>query len=280
MVAGKKQGNQEAVALSSNTPFSWWSWRPGLKPQYALALGGTLALIGLLLTSLGLFLLFFSIWDQHSPLQPISATILHHQTGQPPTLTVQIHNPDLPATASLIVSTSAYQLLLDTTKIQVLYSQHLQIPLVILASGQRYPLAESSSLDEPGNALLPFLFGLILLIYPAVLARWGWRDLFIERVAPEQLSSLLGKITDKRQVKTTQSSRPGRISTGKGGLWHGIALQPLIPDKANKQQSIITFRIDEERFLSLQEGDYVQIRYSPHLHYVYSVSNENAANQE
>jgi hypothetical protein len=228
--------------------------------------------MGLLLTSLGAFLLFFSIWDQHSATQMISATIVHHQPGHPSTLTIQTQDPTWPKTP-LSVPENAYQQLVDGTTIQLLYSQHLQVPLTIVAAGQRYPLSETSSLEEPANAFLPLLLGLLLLCYPAVLARWGWRDLFIERMAPEQIHRLNATVVGKRNLLTGQNSRPGRTHLSKGRAWYGLALRPAT---TQKEQKILTFSVKEENFSAVDEGDQIQIRYSPHLHYVYALKQLNS----
>ncbi|HTK10875.1 MAG TPA: hypothetical protein VL485_27130 [Ktedonobacteraceae bacterium] len=254
--------------VSTDATFSWWTWRPGLKPLYALALGGILSIIGLLLTSLGLFLLVFSIWDQHSPLQPVPATVLHHQASPSSDLTLHLSTTNLPATTSLSVPKTAYQRLTDGTSVQVLYSQHLQVPLAIKAGRQRYILTETSSLNEPGTALLPLLLGLLLLCYPAILAHWGWRDLLIRRLTPEYIPDMAATVVGKRTLQITPADRPGRISVGRGHIWYGIALQSA---RSEKPQAIVTFSVGEEQFSRLEEGDHVQVRYSPHLHYVYAI---------
>jgi hypothetical protein len=41
----------------SITPFSWWSWRPGIKPLHALLLGGIAILPGLAIASFGVLTL-------------------------------------------------------------------------------------------------------------------------------------------------------------------------------------------------------------------------------
>jgi hypothetical protein len=38
-------------------PISWWSWRPGIRPLSALAIGGTVSLLALAIISLGLITL-------------------------------------------------------------------------------------------------------------------------------------------------------------------------------------------------------------------------------
>jgi hypothetical protein len=172
----------------------------------------------------------------------------------------------------LLVSEQAYKQLTNGTKIQVLYSQHLQVPQTIEAAGRSYVLSESSSLEEPVNALVLLLLGLVLFCYPATLACWGWRDLFIEQMAPEYRSTIVGRVVGKRTLESTQSSRMGRISVGKGFSWYGIALQPA---PGNKKQGIVTFSVNEEHFSRAQEEEWVQIQYSPHLHYVYGCTSQD-----
>src|SRR5882724_7195259 len=113
MPTKKMQEVPQTLTRSSSASFSWWSWRPGLKPRNALALGGILGCIGLLLTSLGLFLLFFGTWDQHSPLQAQAATVVQHQPGHPYSLSIQMSRPDPTRTILLLVSEQAYKQLAD-----------------------------------------------------------------------------------------------------------------------------------------------------------------------
>jgi hypothetical protein len=270
----KQEELPQTLVRSFGASFSWWSWRPGLKPRNALALGGILGCIGLLLTSLGLFLLFFGTWDRYSPLQAQAAIIVQHQPGNLPSLTIQTSKPDPTGTISLLVSEQAYKQLTNGTKVQVLYSQHLQVPQAIKAAGQSYALSEGSSLEEPVNALVLLLLGLVLFCYPTMLARWGWRDLFIEQMMPEYRSTIMGRVVGKRTLESAQSSRPGRIRVGKGFRWYGIALQAA---PGNKKQDIATFSGNEEHFSRAQEGEWVLVQYSPHLHYVYDCTSQDTS---
>jgi hypothetical protein len=167
----------------SIAPFSWWSWRPGIKPLYALLLGGVAMLPGLAIASFGALAL-------------ISAA----------------HN--------------------------------------VLAS------------------LILLAFGLLLLGYPLLLARWGMRDLLIARYTPHDLCRLTSYVIATRAVEgSTRRDRPGMMPRGTHP-WHGIAL--LLPDDTNSHR-VLTLSVDASLFPAAREGALVSIVYSPHVHYVYSL---------
>jgi hypothetical protein len=270
MPANNQLPIQPSSLSSQYANFSWWSWRPGLKPQRALALGGSLALIGLLLSCIGIFLLFFSVWDHFSPLQKVSATVQLHHPGHPPSLSLSISDPTVPTLHELLVPQNAYDELKDGSPLEILYTQHLQVPLSLESMGKHYSLSETSSLENPDNSLFLLLPGLLLLCYPALLARWAWHDLFIERFLPSDICTLHAEVVGKRTLTTHMHNRRTRIGLVRGQGWNGVALQPM------GKQHVLTFQVDQERFSSIQEGDRVLIRYSPHLHYVYSLTPEKS----
>ena len=108
------------------------------------------------------------------------------------------------------------------------------------------------------------LLGLLLLPYPALLVHWGWRDLLLARYERGRLSTMKGRVVALRE--TTRGRQPGFAGRG-ARLWYGIALQP-----DEEPLKIHTFSISEETYRSLQKGMPVRIVYSPHLHYVYTIT--------
>ena len=268
MLPNDQAPTQRRPSPPQGARFSWWSWRPRLKPQYALALGGILAFNGLILSCAGLFLLFFCIWDDLSPLQTAPVTILSHHPGHPPSLSLA--SPDLAPSslAEILVPQSAYDALKDGSSVNLIYTQHLQVPLSLQSTQYTYPLTETSILESPFNALVLLLPGLLLFSYPALLTRWAWRDLFIERFLPKDILSLHAEVVGKRTLTPgLQQQRRARLLNGQA--WYGVALRPAQPIG---KQTILIFQIDGTHFSTLQEGDWLFLRYSPHLHYVYSLT--------
>ncbi|HLI90826.1 MAG TPA: hypothetical protein VKV37_19200 [Ktedonobacteraceae bacterium] len=160
-------------------PISWWSWRPGIRPLSALAIGGTISLLALAIVSLG---------------------------------------------------------------------------LVTLAAGER------------AGALL-ILAGLALLAYPALLARWGWRDLLVERYQRDEIRVFSARVVALRAASSSRKSRSGVMPRGTNS-WHGVALLPINSDSTPRA---LTFSVSEELYRSLREGMQVRIKHSPHLRFVYAL---------
>jgi hypothetical protein len=177
MVSDDATDPQETLA--DYGPISWWSWRPGIRPLSALAIGGTISLLALAIVSLG---------------------------------------------------------------------------LITLAAG------------ELAGALL-VLVGLALLAYPALLARWGWRDLLVERYQRDEIRVFSARVVALRATSSSRKNRSGVMPRGTTS-WHGVALLPLNADSTPRA---LTFSVSEELYRSLREGMQVRIKHSPHLQFVYAL---------
>ena len=130
--------------------------------------------------------------------------------------------------------------------------------ILALVSSTRYALA----------SLILLVFGLLLLCYPLLLARWGLRDLLIARYTPHDLCRLTAYVIATRAVEgSTRRDRPGMMPRGTHA-WHGIAL--LLPDDTTSPR-VLTLSVNASLFPTAHEGALVNIVYSPYVHYVYSL---------
>jgi hypothetical protein len=121
-----------------------------------------------------------------------------------------------------------------------------------------------------GSFLL--LLGIAGLVYPITLLRWGLRDFLIERYARDNLYQGEAKVVATRAViGTTSRSHPG-VMRVTPRPWYGIALLPINGNHDYKKYQTLTFSVSEERYQSMREGMLVHIMYSPHLHYVYTLT--------
>jgi hypothetical protein len=160
-------------------------------------------------------------------------------------------------------------------------------------------IALLSALEHEGqHALLPgesqggvffgsvalLLLGLIFLSYPAVLANWGWLDLYGHN-KEHRRCEMMAKVVGLRAAVQTRASRTG-LTPRPSRTWYGVALYPM--DAMHWAQSdgtpsargainraptqrVMTFAISEHVYRSLHESDVVRINYSYYLHYVYTL---------
>ncbi len=258
---------------SSNAPgpISWWSWRPGIRPQNALLIGIPCTFITLLMTMLGLITLIAGIEDSMSPPLRVPGIVQQRSEGtrtSPPQLTIHLRGPaGIPSDVTLAVSDSILQHIRMNAAVTVSYSQHLHFAYALDYAGQRYPLPGTTAAGNPVGSIALLLVGLLLLPYPALLTHWGWQDLLIERYKREKRACMTARVVDKRASTRTRTARSGFTARGTRP-WYGIALLPITQDI---KQRIYTFSVSEEPFRRVHNNTSVSIAYSPHLHYVYSI---------
>ncbi len=168
-------------------------------------------------------------------------------------------------------------------------------------------IALLSALEHEGqHALLPgesqggvffgsvalLLVGLIFLPYPAVLANWGWLDLYGHN-KEHRRCEMTAKVVGLRAAVQTRASRTG-LTPRPSRTWYGVALYPMDAIKLEMRpcndarastsrsarskgsnwtptQRVMTFAISEHVYRSLHESDVVRINYSYYLHYVYTL---------
>jgi hypothetical protein len=256
---------QEATSVLT-TPISWWSWRPGMRPVNALLLGIPLTFLALLLLLLGALSLIAGIQDNSSPPLQVPASVIartpNKAIGQSQLMLQLQKTAGIPAKATVtLASDRAIPL---HAPVIVSFSPHLHVAYALEYAGQRYALQGASAAGNLPGSIVFMLLGLLLLPYPALLVHWGWRDLLLARYERGRLRTTKGRVVALRE--TTRSRQPGFAGRG-ARLWYGIALQP-----DEETQKTCTFSISEETYRSLQKGMPVRIVYSPHLHYVYTVT--------
>lgn len=267
-----QHGNQQVTTIPAPPSIpSWWSWRPGIAPKRALLIGGCITLFALLLTVVSLYTLISGILDTTAPLQHVPGTVTgKRDRGALVELTLNLQQHDYPTTTTLLVTPAVAGQIALQQQVAVDYTPHLEVPHFIEVVKQRYLLPiQGLASFFPGGMLLLLLLGLGLLIYPALLARWGWHDFLVERYDPDQRCVIEGTVVARRQVTTTRAGRPGRI-TARTQHWYGIAIQPPTQQDRHEDQPL-TFRLYETAYHTIEEGERVRIIFSPSLHYVYSI---------
>lgn len=256
---------------------SRWSWRPGMRPRNALLLGSIIAFVALVLASLGLMTLVVGLLDSVSPpLQIAGVVTAHALTGSQhiPHLTIQLlHAPDFPATLTPIVSTTAFQQFANHQTLLVDFSPRLHFAYALNTMAHPsiyYALPGTSVVGNPFGSCALLLIGLVLLPYPALLAHWGWRDLLAE-LRGEAQQTLHAKVVARRTTAVDALAKrppqPGMMRVG-ARSWYGLILLPVESDSS---QHTLTMNVSQEQYAMVQEGEHVQISYSPHLHYLYTI---------
>ena len=270
----------QKIATYDSRPISWWSWRPGIRPRNALLIGGAFSLVALLFISLGVVVLAFSIVDSISPTHNVPGIVTRHSIAGLNTtyyLTLRLQTPGFPTSVSAEVSAGAYHTIHDGDHILAEYTPMLHV-LHALDSvtqqsqhNQQYVLPNSGVAGILLGAIALLLLGMLLLPYPAVLARWGWRDLYAERYPQQKSSQLSGTVVALRAATETHMRRPGLLPRRGTRTWYGIAILPTAYTNDTGATRVITFAINQEAYRTVEEGTAVTITYSPHLHYVYSL---------
>ena len=251
------------TAIHESGHVSWWSWRPGIKPRNALLIGGTFTIIALFFIALGLVVMALSIADSTSAPLTVAGVITHHTTGDPNGsyyLTIQLHTRSFPSTVSAPVNATMYHTLHDGNAVTLEYSPHLRQLNALDTGGQHYILPNSGAAGIVIGAIALLLLGLVMLPYPAVLARWGWRDLY-----SNNRMNVTGTITALRAAPETQMRRPGLMPRRGVRTWYGIALSTSDTGRG------MTFAVTETMYRGRKEGEIITITCSPHIHYVYSL---------
>jgi len=257
---------KQEVSAFAGELISWWSWRPGIKPRNALILGGLISLVALLLACIGLITLVAGIVDSVSqPLQVTGVVAAHFRNSydRQPHLRIHLSTSGFPGEILPSVSDSAFVAIHDNDHILLDYSPNLHILYALEGNDQYYMLPSSGSLGIFVGAVTLLLLGTVLLLYPAVLAYWGWRDLHDRKGN----YGTTAKIISLRAAVQTRTNRPG-LTPRPTRTWYGVALCFI---GASSQEQVLTFAIREEVYHSLHRGDVVHVTYSPCLHYVYAL---------
>ncbi len=268
-------------------PISWWSWRPGIQPRNALLIGGMIAFVAVLLISIGLVTLVLGMMDSYSqPVQIPGIVVSHNSTimgQQQLTLRELVGNisdatlsngaSNLPGEVSPVVASSTFQALRNGQHVLLDYSPHLFTLYALEYGGKRYTLPDANLTSDIFGAIVLLCFGLLLFPYPALLAHWGWRDLYAYYRQQDEIRKLRASVvklreTGRRHLRTAQAG----LTPHSTRAWYGVALCPVENgEDAAGAKKMLTFSISYETYSRLHEGDVVEITYSPRVHYVYAL---------
>ncbi len=263
----------DTQSRDSGTPISWWSWRPGIRPRYALMIGVPVSAVALLLIVIGAFTLLLGILDNGAPPLRVRGTVSGHTSNFIGQLHVDIHlrAPDFPQIVSPTVTQAQAQAIHNGDAVVAFYSPHLLVLYALEDHGRTYSLPGSSVASSMFGAAALLLIGLILFPYPAALASWSWRDMLAESGRLGERRRAQARIIGLRAAANrleTSMKRPGLVGRLTHSSWHGVALIPAeVPE--GMHATPVTFSISAEAYQRLHEGDIVEIVFAPHLHYVY-----------
>jgi len=272
-MVSKYTTQQTDTAVGDRAPISWWSWRPGIRPRYAMLIGWPVAFVALLMLCIGMFTLVLGILDMSVPPRRVPGTVISHGSNLIGQLYVDIrlHAPDFPSIVAPTVTQAQSRAIRNGDTVFADYSPRLQALYALEDGGRVYLLPGASVANNMFGAVAFLLFGLVLFPYPAVVASWGWRDLLAESGRLGERSRARASVVGLRapaQGLGTNMRRPGLTSRFARSAWCGVALVPL--DAAlDERQRPVTFSISRDTCERLHEGDVVEIVYAPHLHYVY-----------
>lgn len=250
--------------------FTWWSWRPGIRPGRALLIGASLMLVGLFFIAAGIYSLVAILIDSHSSPTRVPGVVTGYTRGLLDNqihLTIHAQHSGASSTVSPAI-TPAQQLAIHIGDHVVLdYSPRLGYLYALEDHGQRYILPGGSPLGNLFASIGLALVGLLFLPYPFLLFVWGLHDLREPGVI------LRGRILALRATQRTRLPRQRRpahpgLTPRLGRAWYGMAIKTLT---TASQGDIITFAISAEQHGALREGETVAITYSPHLRYVRAI---------
>lgn len=272
----------QTIFQEESGPISWWSWRPGIQPRNALLIGGMVAFVAVLLISIGLVTLALGIMDSYSqPLRIPGIVISHNSTimGQQQlsirelasNLTKNAGN--LPNDVTPVVASSLFQTIRNGDSVTLDYSPHLFALYALEYSGRRYSLTDANLTSDIFGAIVLLCFGLILFPYPALLAHWGWRDMYSWHSRQDEICNIRASVVNLRETGR------GHLRTARAGLtphiaraWYGVALSPIDSgEDAAGEKKLLTFSISYETYSRLHVGEMVEITYSPRVHFVYAL---------
>ncbi|HKV56909.1 MAG TPA: hypothetical protein VJO32_01460 [Ktedonobacteraceae bacterium] len=266
MFDDRRQTGQQGDAIS----FSWWSWRPGIRPGRALLLGIPLVFLAFFFVLAGIYSLFSILIDSNAPPTRIAGVVTGYTTSildNQPHVSIHLQRNGRSSTITPTITSAEQRAIQIGDAIVLDYSPRLAYLYALEDHGQRYDLPGGSPLSNLFASIALIPLGLLFLPYPLFLTVWGWRDLHQKKVI------IKGKVVGLRNSQRTRQGQPRRathpgLTPRIGRAWYGVALASL--DSAS-EQDVMTFAIREEQYKSLYEGQMVQLRYSPHLHYVLSI---------
>jgi hypothetical protein len=248
-----------------------WHWRPGMRPRVALTVGVLFSTVGLLFVIIGVVSFIAGIQDSHSAPIQLPGVVTGYTTNlfdNLPHVIIRVKKENASTTIAPAVSNAIAQSLHIGDTVIVDYSHRLNVPYALVIGEQQYLLPGTSSTGNPFGSLSLVILGLIIFPYPAFLATWGWRDLQAQNV-----NIMMARIVELRSSKQTRTPQPG-ITSPISRPTYTVALEP---GGSTFSQDVVTFSIKEEMYRTLRPKTFVQISYSPNLHYVYAVKQVDEA---
>ena len=257
----------------ANVSFSWWSWRPGIRPRRALLIGIPLLLVGVFFICAGIYALVSILLDSNSPLIRLPGVVTGYSSGlldNQTHLTIREQRNGRLSTVTPAITPAEQRAIHPGDRVTLDYTPRLGYLYALEDHGQRYTLPGGSPLGNLFAAIVLLLAGLLFVPYPFLLLVWGWHDLRQPGVM------LRGRVLALRSTQQTRLNRQRRAGPAHPGLtprlgraWYGMAIETLAPAS---QQDILTFAISEEQHRGLKEGQTIAVMYSPQLHYVRAIS--------
>lgn len=250
--------------------FSWWSWRPGIRPGRALLFGIMLVFVGFFFTLAGVYSLISIIVDSTSPPTRVPGIVTGYTSGvldNQTHLSISLQQHGRSSTIAPPITSADQRVIHSGDVVTLDYSPHFGYLYALEDHGQRYTLPGGNPLGNLFAAIVLVLLGLLFFPYPLLLVLWGWRDLRQSKVTK------CGRVIGLRVSQRTRSplarraAHPG-LAPRIGRAWYGMALE--MPDTASPKD-IITFAVREEEHKALREGQSVEVVCTPHLHYVHSI---------
>ncbi len=247
------------------TNIARWHWRPGMNPRFALPVGVVFSFVGILFILLGLVSLIAGIQDSRSTPARVPGVITGYTTNifdNLPHVVIRVEKPGTTITIAPAVSHTDAQSLHFGEAVTVYYSQRLNLPYAIESEGHVYLLPGTSSSGNPFGSIALMLLGLIIFPYPAFLASWAWRDLQVQSG-----NKMVARVLALHSSKENRIPHPG-ITSPISRPSYSMVVEPI---DTSYSQDVVTFPIKEDLYHELRLRSLVEITYSQHLHYIYSV---------
>jgi hypothetical protein len=242
-----------------------WHWRPGMRPRIAFTVGVLFSIVGLLFVVIGVVSLIAGIQDSHSTPNQVPGVVTGYTSNlfdNLPHVVIRVKKENASTTIAPAISRATAQSLHIGDAVIVDYSHRLNVPFALEIGGQQYVLPGTSSAGNPFGSIALIILGLIIFPYPAFLASWGWRDL-----QTQNGDIMTARILELHSSKQTRTPQPG-ITSPISRPTYTVALEPI---NTSLVQEVVTFSVKEEMYRTLRPKTFVQISYSPNLHYVYAV---------
>lgn len=264
MFDDRRQTGQQGNKAS----FSWWSWRPGIKPTRALLIGIPLVLVGFFFILAGIYSLISIIIDSNSPPTRIpglvtgyTGGILDNQTH----LSIRLQRNGRSATITPAITPAEQHVIHSGDGVTLDYSPRLGYLYALEDHGQRFNLPGGSPLSGLFASIALIVLGLLFFPYPLLLSLWGWHDL--RQPAVRKRGKVIGlRVSQRTRAPLRRRATHPGLTPRLGRAWYGMALETLA-----SPQDIVPFAIREEQHKELREGHRVEVTYSPNLHYIHSI---------